>query len=982
MRSCKTWKKKVLICFVGIFSVLWGSVGIFGGNVFAASDATVQDCADWIANNVEYGHFNTSTGEFEKTTETCSNSKLKEICPDVTGGWAECARTHGSELVVSGAEEEAAANGTSNPDDANGETTEEADCMNSGAAGTLGWIVCPILNWLGDAAEGIYNEYVKPALQVEPVLFTGGDNATYNGWETFRNIGNGLIIILLLFVIFSQVTGVGIDNYGIKKVLPKLIVAAILMNLSYWICIIAVDLSNILGNGLQALFDGLAGQVAPGGNVEVSSIGASVGSTVVSVGILAAFIASTGMAALSAAGSPGAVLLMLFTGAISVLVSIMSLFIVLSARQAAIVILVVLSPLAMVCYMLPNTKGLFDKWVRFMQSLLLVYPIAGLLVGGGNYVSVLLLSTGFGNSLFGALTAMIVGIIPIFFIPSVLKRSLAFAGDIGNKISGVGRNAGRRYTGNLDRGVRSSEAFKRYQERAANQRRVNSARKVDARMRNKQNRGRTLTAKEQDAMGQAQKVLAAQRSRENENRNLSDVSYLRADRRKQDVQNENARRDALMYNNADVVTSTLTKAENQRRQQLVEAHDWSNVAHVAAMENKQDTQHAIAEGELMLHLNPVVNQGEINKANQQIHQKLNEAGNWTDATYIQGQERKSDIANRDELKKTRMYADDEFAQGISKQQKLQRSELYENTARYAGASGNALIDAERQKGENTRMVAQAEADVGVPVLSPITAQQRAESRRQATEFKDYSDQYSSPRVTRADMSTYLQEAINQYVGGGRTEGDAVRLQAAIAAADSRGMSKEMLNMLGKVDFTGSDSSDAMVLSQMAGIKNVPLSQFAKSRSKPANATVTKNLEDFISGSDYASASVGDDNLAGVIHSKGDNVTVGMDDETAEYLNSKGGAKALSTKSIYNAINATTNTKELNQLHAMAAGRTDYQMSVNELGKIKLSTIDALGANKSAYQAALNELKKNMGTSAAYQQIYANMDPAVKARLGI
>ncbi|MBR2725847.1 hypothetical protein IKE87_01075 [Candidatus Saccharibacteria bacterium] len=728
--------ERILVCFVGVIFVLLGSVGLLGAssdNVFAAG-ATVRDCAEWIKGGMvedSVAYFDGTSFEYINK-EICSNSNLLKICPDVTNGWTECAEEHGDDIISSTTESE---NGET--DDGGEGGKEAADCMNSGAAGTLGWIVCPILNWLGDAAEGIYNEYVKPALQVEPVLFTGGDNATYNGWETFRNIGNGLIIILLLFVIFSQVTGVGIDNYGIKKVLPKLIVAAILMNLLYWICIIAVDLSNILGNGLQALFDGLAGQVAPGGNVEVSSIGASVGSTVVSVGILAAFIVSTGMAALSAAGSPGAVLLMLFVGAISVLVSIITLFIVLSARQAAIVILVVLSPLAMVCYMLPNTKGLFDKWVRFMQSLLLVYPIAGLLVGGGNYVSVLLLSAGFGNSLFGALTAMIVGIIPIFFIPSVLKRSLAFAGDIGNKVSGVGRNVGRRYTGNLDRGVRSSEAFKRYQERAANQRRVNSARKVNARMRNKQNRGRTLTAKEQDAMGQAQKVLAAQRSRENENRNLSDVSYLQADRRKQDLQNENARRDVLMYNNADVVTSTLTKAENQRRQQLVEAHDWSNVAHVAAMENKQDTQHEIAEGELMLHLNPVVNQAEINKAGQQIHQKLNEAGNWTDDRYIQGQQAKSDLATEDDLKRTRMYSHDDFVEGTRKQQRMQRGEAYDNAVLYTGEDGNKLVRAEMQKSDNARAMKIGEARVGVRPVDVAESEKLFGIQRNTQMMKDF-----------------------------------------------------------------------------------------------------------------------------------------------------------------------------------------------------------------------------------------------------
>ncbi|MCZ6324111.1 hypothetical protein O5165_25825, partial [Escherichia coli] len=48
----------------------------------------------------------------------------------------------------------------------------------------------------------------------------------------------------------------GLNNYSIKKMLPRLIVAAILVNLSYYICAIAVDISNILGHSLQqALID-------------------------------------------------------------------------------------------------------------------------------------------------------------------------------------------------------------------------------------------------------------------------------------------------------------------------------------------------------------------------------------------------------------------------------------------------------------------------------------------------------------------------------------------------------------------------------------------------------------------------------------------------------------------------------------------------------------------------------------------------------
>ena len=42
-----------------------------------------------------------------------------------------------------------------------------------------------------------------------------------------------------------------VDNYGIKRMLPKVIVTAILINLSFIICALAVDITNIIINGLS-----------------------------------------------------------------------------------------------------------------------------------------------------------------------------------------------------------------------------------------------------------------------------------------------------------------------------------------------------------------------------------------------------------------------------------------------------------------------------------------------------------------------------------------------------------------------------------------------------------------------------------------------------------------------------------------------------------------------------------------------------------
>ena len=329
--------------------------------------------------------------------------------------------------------------------------SDETDVTCFTAGGSLGWILCPILEFTTDTVDTLYNSVIEPYLVMNTTLFTDGgkSNSTYKAWQTFQGIANTCFVILFIIVIFSQITGVGIDNYGIKKILPKLITAALLINLSYIICELAIDISNIVGSGIKNIFDGLITDVSLSKITVENGTEASFGATAITGGV-ALLAVIVGAVALYTNGA--AILIPLFIAAISVLVSIFFLFVLLSLRKAAVVILVVVSPLALGCYMLPNTKKIFDKWFKALQGMLLLYPIAGALVGGGNYVSKVLLSTGGGTTdFFFALSAMVIGIVPIFFIPGLLKSSFAAIGNIGTKLSGLSNKYGgklKNYTRN------------------------------------------------------------------------------------------------------------------------------------------------------------------------------------------------------------------------------------------------------------------------------------------------------------------------------------------------------------------------------------------------------------------------------------------------------------------------------------------------------------------------------------------------------
>ena len=127
------------------------------------------------------------------------------------------------------------------------------DCKDS--LGALGWLVCPFTGAIASATDFLYNKIIT-FLQIDPIS-SEEDSAILRAWEYARFFTNAVFIIFFMVLIYSQVTGFGISNYGIKKALPKIFVVAILINLSFLICVLAIDVSNILGNGIRGLFSSI-----------------------------------------------------------------------------------------------------------------------------------------------------------------------------------------------------------------------------------------------------------------------------------------------------------------------------------------------------------------------------------------------------------------------------------------------------------------------------------------------------------------------------------------------------------------------------------------------------------------------------------------------------------------------------------------------------------------------------------------------------
>lgn len=340
--------------------------------------------------------------------------------------------------------------------------------------GGLGWIICPITRTLATGMDFIYG-MVMQYLEVAP-LATTNDKALYRAWGQVRNIANVLFIIGFLVLVYSQVTGGIMSNYTIKKMLPRVIIAAILVNISYWICALAVDLSNVIGFSVGNLFEivrkSLVGEEGNNWNLVTWDSMATfilTGGTVATGAGITYLVATTAITTASA----GSGLIFLFLPMlITVFFIVLITFLILAARQAIIVILIVLAPIAFVAYLLPNTEEWFEKWRKGLIVLLILFPAFSVVFYGAQLAAAIIIQNANGaNGINMVLLAMGVQLAPLAITPLLLK----LGGGILNRFANIVNNPAK---GIFDRG-----------KNWANERRDQSLARGNAIMASRVNRG-------------------------------------------------------------------------------------------------------------------------------------------------------------------------------------------------------------------------------------------------------------------------------------------------------------------------------------------------------------------------------------------------------------------------------------------------------------------------------------------------------------
>lgn len=300
--------------------------------------------------------------------------------------------------------------------------------------GALGWIICPLTEIAANVTEQVA-EQIENLMTFQPLLSREKNSqgaVLYTIWSTVVGLANILLVIAFLVVIFSQATSIGLSNYGIKKMLPRIIAAAILMNLSFFICAIAIDISNILGQGVRGIIASAIDALPSvpeikeaGGNADLQN-GATWGEW---IGGAATLLVALGVGA--ATGTLGVILVALA----SIATFVFTAFVMLALRNVLLALVIIVAPLAFVAMILPGTNGLFTKWRKLFTGLLILFPLIMLLLYGGMLISHIILFTYDPNAgslerIFVVLVAAIAAVAGIIAAPTAFNALLGVVGKV------------------------------------------------------------------------------------------------------------------------------------------------------------------------------------------------------------------------------------------------------------------------------------------------------------------------------------------------------------------------------------------------------------------------------------------------------------------------------------------------------------------------------------------------------------------------
>jgi len=291
------------------------------------------------------------------------------------------------------------------------------------------------LDWFGCSfSKGMVAIIDKMSDVISDSLATSEDSSQKDAiqgvWNKFLTIANILFVVAFLLMTISTALNLGVfDAYTVKKLLPRILIAALIANLSFPLCYLVINTTNIMGGALYEMISGLipsnAGSAGVGPGVALAGgIAAGVGAAVVGI----------------ATGGIFAVIPALLSALFAIFIA----YSIVLIRRIIILLLIVLSPIAAVLWVLPGGEGLAKRWWKTFIQMLLVYPLIMGFIGAGQLASNITMIASSNNGqndagFFEGITSLLLLILPLFMLPAVFKMATSTIANITGMVNDRGK---------------------------------------------------------------------------------------------------------------------------------------------------------------------------------------------------------------------------------------------------------------------------------------------------------------------------------------------------------------------------------------------------------------------------------------------------------------------------------------------------------------------------------------------------------------
>lgn len=305
---------------------------------------------------------------------------------------------------------------------------------------SLGWILCGVID-IADSLYSVVRSWVYKLLYIPESNYNSADcteGCLKDTWNVSKNLANVGIVLVALIMIASQIFSFEfMSAYTIKKVIPRLIAAAILIQLSWFIFGAMIQITNALGFGIYSLLTNAFGATDIMGFLGSDTVMEGVTKQAAGGAIIIGSIIG-GAALVGTAMSPGGMLAIVFA-MLGVIIALAVAVVTLLVRKMLIIILLAIAPLALLAWILPGTQNLWNTWWKLFSRLLAMMPLIALLFAAGTIGAKVILTSD-GDQLFSLIGGIIVFFAPLFLITATFK----FAGGMFNSVQNViGKASGK-----------------------------------------------------------------------------------------------------------------------------------------------------------------------------------------------------------------------------------------------------------------------------------------------------------------------------------------------------------------------------------------------------------------------------------------------------------------------------------------------------------------------------------------------------------